>query len=579
MDDRRTISSQPDRPADTVVRQLRDKRQRFHDLLMTQRDQLALLERAIEEQLEHLQAAVAEQPNVATATDLAELEAKRFALAAEAESLAKLSSELDRRESELVEFEIRLKTQEQSVVEQLARQQAELDERAADLHAAGQQIRQAQRALAASEEELASDREQVARLRERLQEQVHAVEQERENLSVRRSDTNTQRRRIARELHNQRQAQKAEIAGEREALRVNREALKAEREHHREEYEQRLADLNRRSEELRQMAVAGDGQLREQLEGAQADASELRRQLNEHKHILNARAQELTTIRAEHAAALAKLETLETDQGDLREELANRQANDGNESAEIKRLRDEIDSLRAQLATAESRPASTEVSEEETRKREDMKRRFELAVEDLRDVKRRNSDLEEQLAVARAGQAMADVGSGVVKLDWEAQKRKLLASLEADEDDDDDEHDREERLRIQSTIRITDEIVARKDQEIMELKRVLDDQSSNLGSVAVGASAIAEMFDQDELILQERENLARIQAEWRDKLRQAEIDISVERARMARERIELDEKLQSLQAEKDKFGDPSKGEASNPNQRRWWTRLGLKEQE
>jgi hypothetical protein len=230
---------------------------------------------------------------------------------------------------------------------------------------------------------------------------------------------------------------------------------------------------------------------------------------------------------------------------------------------------------------AESRAANTGVSEEENRKREDMKRRFELAVEDLRDAKRRNSELEEQLAAACAGHVSSDSGTGGAKLDWEAQKRKLLASLEADNDDDDDaEETREARISIQNTIRITDEIVARKDQEIIELKRVLDEQSSNLGSVAVGAAAIAEIFDQDDLIRQERENLAKIQEEWREKLRQAEIDISLERARLARERLEMDEKLQSLQAERDRFGDSAKGaEPGSANQRRWWARLGLKEQE
>ena len=577
MDDSRTIPSQPARPADTVVRQLRDKRERFHELLSTQRDQLSLLERAIEEQLEHLQAAVVEQPVLASAVDLAELEAKRMALATEAESIAKLSTELDDRQSELIEFENRLKAQEQSVVEQLARQQGELDERAADLQAAGQQIRQAQRALAASEEELASDREQVARLRERLQEQVHAVEHERETLSIRRSDTNNQRRRIARELHNQRQAQKAEIAGEREALRVNREALKAEREHYRAECEQQLAEQNRRREELRQMAAANDGQLQEQLEAALSEASELRRQLSEHKRKLNARAEELSAIRAEHAGVLEKLEHLRAEHASLRQDLANRKANDGNENAEIQQLQSENDLLRTQLTAAESRVASAGESEEDSRKREDMKRRFELAVEDLRDVKRRNSELEEQLAAACAGQAVRGGGAGGEKLDWEAQKRKLLASLEADDDDDEDY--REERISLQSTIRITDEIVARKDQEIIELKRVLDEQSSNIGSVAVGAAAVAEIFDQDELIRQERENLVRLQDEWRTKLRQAEIDISLERARMARERIELDEKLQSIQAERDKFNEPAKGEPGSPGQRRWWARLGLKEQE
>jgi hypothetical protein len=73
-----------------------------------------------------------------------------------------------------------------------------------------------------------------------------------------------------------------------------------------------------------------------------------------------------------------------------------------------------------------------------------------------------------------------------------------------------------------------------------------------------------------------------VQQEWRDKLKQAEIDISVERARVARERLELEEKLQWLEAEKQKIVPADgktggKGEAGSAAQRRWWARLGLKE--
>ena len=52
-----------------------------------------------------------------------------------------------------------------------------------------------------------------------------------------------------------------------------------------------------------------------------------------------------------------------------------------------------------------------------------------------------------------------------------------------------------------------------KDQEIAELKELLQQQAENIGNFAVGASAIADVLDQDELIREERENLARMQEE------------------------------------------------------------------
>jgi chromosome segregation ATPase len=274
--------------------------------------------------------------------------------------------------------------------------------------------------------------------------------------------------------------------------------------------------------------------------------------------------EEISTLRVEHDQQL--------------HELSSHRQTESQADGEIERLHADVEALRSRLAEAESRAGSAS-SEADSRKRDDLKRRFELAVEDLRELKQRNAELEEALSAAKAGKPARDADAGG-KLDWEAQKRRLLAELEADSDED--EEQQEERLAIEDTIRITDEIVARKDQEIAGLKRVLEEQSSNLGTVAVGAAAIAEAFDQDELIRQERANLANVQQEWRDKLKQAEIDISVERARVARERLELEEKLQWLEAEKQKIVPADgktggKGEAGSAAQRRWWARLGLKE--
>lgn len=565
MDDNRSNLTAPDTLADSAVVPLRDKRRRLHALLATQREQIAELETALQRAFESLRQAACERAEAAgPAIDLAEFERQRTALAEEAQSLAGLSDELDRRQAELVEFEARLKCEEQAVVEQLQQQQAELDERAAELDATGAQLRQAQRALATAEEELAVDREHAAQLRERLQEQLHATEREREEASTRRSETNIQRRRIARELQHQRQTQKAEIASQHEAIQRERDALRQERERQHAELEQQRADVNRRREEARQLASANDERVQQQLA--------------EHQHLALVRAEELESLREQHGQVLEEMAALRSEHDRQQEALAAHHQTDGRSKDELDRLRAELESLRARLTEAEARPTHAP-AEADGRKLEDLKRRFELALEDLRELKKENAELEEQLADARAGIAPRDSG-GSEKLDWETQKRRLLAELEANDTDDEDE--RETRLSIEGTIRITDEIVARKDREIAELKRVLEEQSSNLGSVAIGAAAIAEAFDQDELIRQERENLARVQQEWRDKLKQAEIDISVERARVARERLELDEKLQWLEAEKQKYASSDgkgggKGEAGSPAQRRWWARLGLKE--
>ncbi|MHB9067820.1 MAG: hypothetical protein ACYC4B_28905, partial [Pirellulaceae bacterium] len=97
---------------------------------------------------------------------------------------------------------------------------------------------------------------------------------------------------------------------------------------------------------------------------------------------------------------------------------------------------------------------------------------------------------------------------------------------------------------------------------------------------AVGASAIADVLDQDELIRVERENLARMQEELRNKLRQAEVEASLERARLSRDHAALEEKLRQLEQDKSHRSpervapEPEKAPAS----RRWLARLGLKDE-
>ncbi len=155
----------------------------------------------------------------------------------------------------------------------------------------------------------------------------------------------------------------------------------------------------------------------------------------------------------------------------------------------------------------------------------------------------------------------------------------LLESLEAEAEDEDGHYESERasvRLSIEATIRITDEVVAQKDRELAELRQLLEEQAGNIGSVAIGATTIAGILDQDELIAQERARLAQVQDEWREKLRQAEIDISVQRAAIARDRAQIDEKLACHQTDLDNFKDQQSGPGGKPH-RRWLSRLGLKE--
>jgi len=221
--------------------------------------------------------------------------------------------------------------------------------------------------------------------------------------------------------------------------------------------------------------------------------------------------------------------------------------------AELAALRDERDRLTQQLFQTESR---------------------------LSDMAGRLADAENRLAQASQGNPE---GAGRPRpaggvLDWESEKRRILAALEA-ENDPGSEPSQKTRTEIEEVLRRTDLLVADKSREIAELKQLLQDQSANLGSVAVGAAALGDILDRDAIIREERENLHRLQVEWQEKLRKAEVEISIERARLARQHAEIDEKLRTqggAHSKPDAPGSaPPKPDKSSAG--RWLARLGLKD--
>ncbi|HEY5314724.1 MAG TPA: hypothetical protein VIK18_19475 [Pirellulales bacterium] len=200
---------------------------------------------------------------------------------------------------------------------------------------------------------------------------------------------------------------------------------------------------------------------------------------------------------------------------------------------------------------------------------EQLHQRLERALNDVRDLKRRNAELEQHAPLV----AKTPPAGG---LDWESQKRRMLAALEADDAGDDARV--QERLTIDGTIRITDDVVLAKDREIRELKERLEQQSS-VPVLLPSVAAMAEIFDRDEGIRGERERLKQLEAQWQEKLMHAEIDLSMERAKHARQQAELDElRRQNANRRDDATEAKSRAEeAKTPTRGRWLARLGLKE--
>ncbi len=245
-------------------------------------------------------------------------------------------------------------------------------------------------------------------------------------------------------------------------------------------------------------------------------------------------------------------------------------------------LRKELDELRAErqhlldrLAQSENDPGSHPQTELSEQQHDDLRRRFEMAVEDVRELKACNAELEEKLRQGVRGEQAAVTNSpSDTGLDWAAQKQRLLAQL--DDFDDDDEEEARDKLAVDGAIRITDQVVAEKEKEIVELKAQLAkapaEQEHHAGA--------ADLIGNDEAIQSERAKLIQLQDDWKQKLRKAEIEISVEKAKVARERTQLEEQLHVYEARlaEQEANGPTSSDSNKPKKlgkRKWLSRLGL----
>jgi len=153
----------------------------------------------------------------------------------------------------------------------------------------------------------------------------------------------------------------------------------------------------------------------------------------------------------------------------------------------------------------------------------------------------------------------------------------MLQSLE--DEDHPNSHSADDHSTIEGTIQITDRIIADKDQLIARLqKQLLEEQASRPVAPVVHAE-VAQHLDKDEAVSQERDRLKSLQTEWRENLRQAEIDISLERAKLARERAEIEEKMRLYRDNDETAPNGGSTEKSKPVRGRWLARLGLKDAE
>jgi hypothetical protein len=178
----------------------------------------------------------------------------------------------------------------------------------------------------------------------------------------------------------------------------------------------------------------------------------------------------------------------------------------------------------------------------------------------------------------RLAQYQAPTSHSSESFSWEERKLAWLRQLEH-ETQVENNVSPSRVLEIEKVIERTDQEVLRRDKEIADLKSLLQEQSVASNGMAVGAAAIAQIIEADDLIIEERQRLKQLQEDWEQKQRQGEIEMSLERAKLARERLELQERMRSLEAMHanqvmDEKGAPSPGKSKG----NWLARLGLRDE-
>ena len=528
------------------------------------------------------------------------------------DEVARRLAELEKRQGELAEQQRGL--QDRQVA--LARREAELESQAAELD-------RRQAALTGASADFERRRSELELARTAQRKEADALQVERNDLRKLQSDLALQKQQLAEREH-ETQRQRRHIA---QQLRAKKHELTSEIELHRAEalasasgqevqLQMRLSEMqgkyDRLKEEFDQRQDQRDdaaqklAELKGQQEARQAELAQQRaaleesqRKLGELEQIRRDLAHQLEEARAnQSSAASSDVQALQRQLDELRKSQSVEQAEwncqrqalesdlatarkggkgGGESAAELTRLRDENKQLETWLAEAEDKAKRAGSGEGgDSQEVDDLRRRFEMAVQDVRELKTKNAELTDQLAKAKQGGGAAAASGG--GSDWESMKKNLLAQLDSDFDAA-DEKQAADKMTVEGAIKITDKVVADKEQEIQELKKLLEMQSQSVGNMAVGAAGVAQALDSDELIRQERENLKQLQDSVREQFKKLEVDLSLERAKLARDKAELEEKFRAFEAERaaagivetptgDKGGKKAKGG-------KWLARLGL----
>ena len=216
-----------------------------------------------------------------------------------------------------------------------------------------------------------------------------------------------------------------------------------------------------------------------------------------------------------------------------------------------------------------------EASADGSRIDDEMLAELEAMRSEIEQLTAQNEQLANELARASVHRSISKSTDANATMTWEQRKALIFAQDAEDSEATDRTHDTAE---LRAAIERLRSDVQSRDTELAELRELLEQQPIKCNDgMAIGAAAIANLMESDELLREERSRLQSLQTEWESTFRQMEISASIERANLARERqrlerqnVELEEQLAHLKREL------RQEEITGPNQsRRWFAKLGL----
>ena len=417
-----------------------------------------------------------------------EIARDRVAEEMEAAAAAQLQEELEGLQSTLTGNDAEIQSLQEMLESQASDYQQRLDQREEELGQLIEQAEQAQSQCAELARQLQKESETGAQLSEDLQAAQRALEELRaepyracDNLRNELTELQQQRE--------QEQNETSQLHDKPHAPQQSLEQLQA----------QECADCASKSEEMAALLKTAETRIQE-LDNNQ-----------EHQY-------QFEQLNRKFELALADVQKLKRENAELNSELASRSAASDESSPELVSLHSERDALADRVFKLENSPPEV-IDGDLQQEISDLQRRFELAVDDVRQLKQINSKQQEQMSQ----QPLAAEDPAIDGSDWQAQKARLLAELDAEEQSSLTDERRAARATIEGTITLTDQVVAEKDKQIAELQASLEARPAKAEIETMKHAIQEEICSNDELIQTERRRLEKLQQEWQEKLRSAEL--------------------------------------------------------